>query len=314
MSDMSIIPASLTLVNADNHLEPNINNPSSISRNIRSIRNVAEIGCVTPSESNKFHHPIGTGHGKKLETLRTHFNFERLDLLRKYVVSIDTKSYTQHGFGSSGLNEIKNAMDTRALTFERRYDVTDDKFKSSLCFSLRKQVGESRVELAHENTVGMNVESTYFFKMRVEKAADSVVFFQIRELGGDMNDPEKGKGQPVIALNIKNENIVRLTVSSSKERAFIRKSIATLDCPRRFYNFKVRVVHDREHPCIQIEIDGKTVFESNEKFGAHNSRSHYSKFGAYIPQQKNIPGVRDTQLIFDRFQEIHRKFNAKETS
>lgn len=317
MPSLSTMPASsvsLIPVNSANHLEPHVNHTSSIARDIRSIRNIADRECVTLAENNKIYPPIGRGHGKKLETLKTNFDFERVDLLRKYVVSIDTKAYTQHGFGESGIKEIKKAMDTRAITFGRRYDVAADKFRSHLCFSLRRDLGEYRVELAHQNRVGMNVESTYRFKMRVEHAADSVMFFQIRELGGDMNHPEKGKGQPVIALSIRNENEVFVRVSSSKETAFIRQSIAILDCDRKFYGFNIRVVHDREHPLIQIGIDGKTVFETKAKFGAPNSRKHYGKYGTYIPQQANRSGVRDTQLTFDNYQETHRNFDSKKRS
>lgn len=60
-----------------------------------------------------------------------------------------------------------------------------------------------------------------------------------------------------------------------------------------------------------MAINGKNTFETTVSFGAHNSRNHYSKFGIYVPQQKDKEGVKNTALLFDNVKETHRFFNTK---
>ncbi|KJF79252.1 hypothetical protein UA45_00585 [Morganella morganii] len=62
-----------------------------------------------------------------------------------------------------------------------------------LRFNLPKKKGNFRVELAHRNNLNINTDSIYEFQMRVGYAAHDVIFFQVKECGGDMR-PVVGDG------------------------------------------------------------------------------------------------------------------------
>lgn len=151
----------------------------------------------------------------------------------------------------------------------------------------------------------MNVDSLYKFQMRVGYAVYSAIFFQLKERGGDMK--RHGGGRPAISLNLKNEKDIFITINSEFGRV-LKEKIATLDCPQVWYDFKIRVIWNRDYPFVDVAINGGRVFKGAFHFGAHNSKNHYSKFGIYIPTQKFNAGTRDTMLIFDNVEETHRRF------
>lgn len=277
--------------------------PSNISQDIISIRNT-DIHCVNISHMDKSYDPVSHSRGRKLESIKTSFK-NNIKSLKKYNISINTQAYTQ--LGPSGQKEIEKAIDERYLSFENGSWV-GKKDESVLRFNLPKDKGDFRVELAHRNNLNMNTDSMYEFQMRAGYAARSVIFFQVKESGGDMKS--NGRGRPPVSLHLKNEKEIHIAINSENGNV-LRQKLATLSCPQEWYKFKVRIVWNRNHPSIQVAVNGKNVFETNVSFGAHNSKSHYSKFGIYIPQQKNEIGVKDTSLLFDNVKETHRFFNHK---
>ena len=154
----------------------------------------------------------------------------------------------------------------------------------------------------------MNTDSLYEFQMKIDHAAHDVIFFQVKELGGDM--ATLAGGRPPVSLHLKNEKEIYIAMNTQNGNV-LRQKIATLSCPQEWYKFKVRIVWSRNHPHVQVALNGQSVFETNNSFGAPNSKSHYSKFGIYIPQQKKVAGVKDTSLLFDNVRENHRFFNPK---
>ncbi len=272
---------------------------SNISREIRNIRNT-DNHCVTVAHMDKSYDPISHGRGRKLESIKTSFK-NNIRSLKKYNISINTKAYTQ--LGPSGQKE--KAIDERYLSFENGSWV-GKKDEHTLRFNLPKDKGNFRVELAHRNNLNMNTDSMYEFQMRAGYAAHNVIFFQVKESGGDMKT--SGRGRPPVSLHLKNEKEIHIAINSQNGNV-LREKIAIISCPQEWYKFKIRIVWNRSHPSIQVAINGKNVFETNVSFGAHNSRSHYSKFGIYVPQQKSKEGVKDTSFLFDNVKENHRFFN-----
>lgn len=294
--------ANLTTITPGSYSYYNATQP--IIQNIRTIRNVAP-ACLTVAHNETYYDPIGNGIGKKVEVMKS--SFHGVESLRRFVVSIDTKSYTQHGFGSSGMNEIKKAIEQNSISLVNGDWVSRGKDKSALRFYLSNQIGDYRVELAYENHAGMNTESFYMFNVRVGFAAANVIIFQTRELEGNMNTI--GGGRPAIAVNLINENMLKINVRSDYG-VVESKIVAILDCPQEWYNFKMRVIWHRDYPLIQMNLNGKTIYQTNQQFGAYNTRSHYSKFGAYIPQQAKVKGTKSTLLLFKDFKEYHRHFSV----
>lgn len=278
---------------------------SDMSRKIRSIRNTGT-HCVAIAHMDKSYDPISHGRGRKMESIKTSFK-NNIKSLRKYNISINTETYTQ--LGPSGQKEIEKAIIERYLSFENG-SWTGKKDEHVLRFDLPKYKGNFRVELAHRNNLNMNTDSMYEFQMRVGYAAHNVIFFQVKETGGDMKLKSRGGGRPPVSLHLKNEKEIHIAVNSENGKV-LREELATLSCPQEWYKYKVRIVWNRNYPSIQVAINGKNVFEKNVSFGAHNSRSHYSKFGIYVPQQKSEEGVKYTSLLFDNVKENHRFFNPK---
>ncbi|KNC09365.1 hypothetical protein AC791_11970 [Klebsiella sp. RIT-PI-d] len=277
--------------------------PGSIAQNIRSVRNT-DTYCVTISHMDRSYDPISHSRGRKLESIKTAFR-DDIKSLTNYNISINTRAYTQ--LGVSGRQEIKKAMDNNSVSFEKGA-WEGKKGNNVLRFNLAKEKGDYRVELAHKNTLNMNTDSLYEFQMNADHAAHDVIFFQVKENGGNMKT--SGGGRPPVSLHLKNENEIHIAINSENGKV-LREKIAILDCPQNWYNFKVRIVWNREHPQVQVAVNGKSVFETNLSFGAHNSNNHYSKFGIYIPQQKKVEGVKDTSLLFDNVKETHRYFHPK---
>ncbi|MCK3838892.1 MULTISPECIES: heparin lyase I family protein [Pseudomonas] len=272
---------------------------SNIHQKIIKIRNI-DIDCIRTPHKEKSYDPIPHSNGRKLKSIKTAFN-NNIKSLRKYNISINTQ------LGPSGQKEMKNAIDERYLTFidgpwiGKNHD-------NALQFSLPPDKGNFRVEPAHKNNLKMNTDSMYEFQMRADYAARDVIFFQVKETGGDMKT--RGRGRPPLSLHLKNEQDILIAINSENGNISIQQ-IATLSCPQEWYKFKIRIIWSRMYPCIQVAINGKNVFQTNAPFGAHNSKNHYSKLGLYIPQQKNEDGLRPTSFIFDNVKENHRFFNPK---
>ncbi|WP_253376930.1 heparin lyase I family protein [unidentified bacterial endosymbiont] len=271
---------------------------SNVMQNRRRIRRL-DPHCVKISHRDKYYDPISHGRGRKLESIKTSF-VNNINSLKKYSVSINTKTYTQ--LGPSGQQEKERYIDEKFLSFVNGLWIgkKDDRV---LRFYLPKDKGNFRVELAHRNKLNMNTDSLYEFQMRAGYAARSVIFFQVKESGGNMTTT--GRGKPPVSLHLKNEKEIHIAINS-EHGSVLRQKIATLSCPQEWYNFKIRIVWNRKHPNIQVAINGRSVFETHVTFGAQNSSSHYSKFGIYVPQQKHEEGVQDTSFLFDNVKEIHR--------
>lgn len=280
--------------------EPVIPQPNNILQNTLAVRN-SDIGCVNIYPTDKSYHPLRHGYGRKLESIKTSFE-NQLRSLKKYNISINTKAYTQTG--PSGLKETKEAIDKNFISFVHgtRPGKTEGK---AIRFKLPKHAGDYRVELAHRNNLTMNTDSLYEFDWRSIHAAHDAIFFQVKESGGDMKT--KGGGKPPLSLHLRNEKDIYVAINSENGNV-LRQKIATLNCPEEWYKFKVRIVWNRNNPGIQVTINGKDVFQTNAPFGAHNSKHHYSKFGIYIPQQKNKTGIKHTSFLFKNVKENHRSF------
>lgn len=274
----------------------------NFAQNIKQVNNI-DTPCITIAHKGKAYDPIAHGRGRKLESIKTSFA-NNIKSLRKYNISINTEYYNK--VGPSGRNETQKALDEGFISFVSG-DWVNKKDNNVLLFTLPKDIGDYRVELAHRNQLGMSTDSSYDFEMRVGYSAHSAIFFQVKEVGGDMIS--KGGGRPPISLHVKDQKEIFIAINSDKGNV-LRKKIAVLDCPQEWYKFKVRIVWDRAYPRIQVGINGTSVFQSNVGFGAHNSKGHYSKFGIYIPQQKTVAGTGPTSFLFDNVRESHRQFSA----
>ncbi|QQG26592.1 hypothetical protein JFY74_10525 [Pectobacterium carotovorum] len=205
------------ILNQPAHIVDSITSPpSNVSQNIRSIRNT-DIHCVNVSHMDTSYDHIPHGRGRKLESIKTSFK-NNIKSLKKHHISINTKTYTQ--LGPSGQKEIEKAIDKRYLSFENGPWV-GKKDESALRFNLPKYKGNFRVELAHRNNLNMNTDSMYEFQMRASYAARNVIFFQVKESGGDMKT--NGRGRPPVSLHLKNEKEIHIAINSENGNVFKKK-------------------------------------------------------------------------------------------
>ncbi|HBH7050622.1 TPA: hypothetical protein KV183_000006 [Morganella morganii] len=193
---------------------PHLNN---ITREIKSVRNT-NAHCVTVSHMDTSYDPISYGRGRKLESIKTSFK-NNVKSLKKYNISINTETYTK--LGPSGQKEIEKTIDERYLSFENGTWV-GKKDEHVLRFNLPKKKGNFRVELAHRNNLNMNTDSMYEFQMRAGYAAHNVIFFQVKECGGDMKT--RGRGRPPVSLHLKNEKEIYIAINSENGNVLRKKN------------------------------------------------------------------------------------------
>lgn len=217
--------------------------------------------------------------------------------LRPFNVSIDTQDFHHHGASNKA---IKNdALKSGYMSMEK-----DGNHNHVIKFSLPAQIGNFRTELSHSNHVNMFVDSSYSFKMKVGQAAYDVIFFQVREPGGLMKT--QGRDRPPLSLHLIDEKIIRVIVNSIHGTE-LNRDINLLACPKAWNLFQIKMTWDRNKPFIELLINGNSIFSTTCPFGSPTSQRHYSKFGVYIPNQKNVPGTKPTSIFFDNVREVHRK-------
>lgn len=240
------------------------------------------------------------GTGRTLERIQSSFASQYH--LRQFDISIDTPNYSHHG--SSNKTIKQNALQSGFISQEHVEN------NSVIKFHLPAQIGNFRTELAHHNKLGMHVDSSYSFKMKVGQAANDVIFFQVREPGGLMKT--MGKDRPPISLHLIEGKKIKIVVNSIYGQE-TNKAIAILACPDAWNQFQIKVTWDKTKPFVELLINGKSMFSTSCPFGSSTSKNHYSKFGVYIPNQKKVEGLRSTSLYFDNVREVHRQYISSQT-
>ena len=272
-------------------------NISEVPRDITLIQNICFDSSPHVNMSSLSRH----GTGRMLERIQSSFS-SQYDL-RKFDISIDTPNYSQHGISNRTIK--KNAFQSGFISQEHEENNTVIKFH------LPAQIGHFRTELAHHNKLGMHVDSSYSFKMKVRQAAKDVIFFQVREPGGLRKT--MGKDRPPISLQLIEGKKIKIVVNSIYGQE-TNKMIATLACPDAWNQFQIKITWDKRKPFIELLINGKSMFSTSCAFGSSTSKQHYSKFGVYIPNQKKIEGIKSTSIYFDNVREVHRQYIPSHTA
>lgn len=253
--------------------------------------------CLVLKSNQISSDPIGHGKGKVLETLKTSFTND-IAALKKYTIFINAEKISIKGKGKS--TALQQKLENHEIRFVNERWIKNSTGSSVLRFNLPEGRENHQVVLAHKNGVNMNTESEYRFEMKAGYKSGNAVFFQLKETGGNIHAPS-------IQLRIVNNNTIRIQMNSQNGKV-LEENIAELECPNKWFTFRVKTVWHRQHPLVQITINGKNVFQSTEPFGALDSKKHYSKFGIFAPLEEKEFDVGPKMLFFKSFKETHRHF------
>lgn len=271
--------------------------------------------AVTYPES--FDKPIPR-QGQKLRSHIHRLDQNDVKALSGYSVSINTNTQNWHPKSSTTSSErIKES--TKALTLQHLAILPkneSDKSDKEITFYLPKEQGNYRAEISNFRPIKIAAESIYAFDFKATALPSDLVLFQVRELGGSMK--VWGGDRPSFSLHIKQDgmlvavtNTVNQNTDPIEPRGQTYKndkvSLKKIELGA-YYQLTIEMVMNREHPSIKISINDKAIYHHDAPFGASDSKTFYSKLGAYVPQQKNKAGINDSKVSFDNIKESHHQY------
>lgn len=259
---------------------------------------------------------------EKIISRLSKFNENSQKSLLGYSVSMNTQSQNWHREAkttdSEAVMAINNALKYHNISIQAKDQ--ENKKDKDITFYLAKEKGNYRSEIAACGKLKTATKSSYSFDFKATSLPDNLIFFQVRELGGSMKT--LGRDRPVFSLHIQqNGELVavintvnqHLTPTELDTPVYQRYKIALSNKLEleKYYNIAIKIIMHREQPSITISIDNQKVFQWKTSFGALDSKTFYSKLGAYIPQQKNKAGSNDTEVSFDNFKEKHYHYQPQ---
>ncbi|CNK11992.1 Uncharacterised protein [Yersinia mollaretii] len=258
------------------------------------------------------------------QKLRSHIH--RLDqndvkALSGYSVSINTNTQNWHPQSSTTSSErIKES--TKALTLQHLAILPkneSDKSDKEITFYLPKEQGNYRAEISNFRPIKIAAESIYTFDFKATALPSDLVLFQVRELGGSMK--LLGGDRPSFSLHIKEDGMLVAATNTVNQngapigpegKTYASRNITLKKIELGAYcQLTIEMVMHREHPSIKITINNETIYHRDSPFGALDSKTFYSKLGAYVPQQKNKTGTNDSKVSFDNIEESHHQYAPK---
>lgn len=256
--------------------------------------------------------------GEKIRSHMHRFNQNSVTALSGYSVSMNTRTQNWHPKRNTTLAKIKNentkALETQHITIQSK-NGTDEKDKA-ITFYLPKEQGNYRAEITNFSPIDVAAKSIYLFDFKAIHLPDDLVLFQVRELGGSMQ--VLGGDRPPFSLHIKQDGTLVATINTVNQNsgptAPDNKTYQNENIPLNkiklgeYHHFTIEMVMHRDHPSIKISIGDEKIYQRDTPFGASDSKTFYSKLGAYVPQQKDRAGVNDSEISFDNIKEAHYQY------
>ncbi|MGE4800913.1 heparin lyase I family protein [Yersinia hibernica] len=259
--------------------------------------------------------------GEKIRSRIHRFDKGDIDALAGYSISMNTHSQNRHHQGnttpSEAEREKKKAIELQNISIQQK----EDSYKNDkeLTFFLPKEKGNYRSEISATGAIKIDSESSYSFDFKATSLPNDLIIYQIRELGGSMKT--LGGDRPSFALRIKQDGALMCTFNSvnqsnlpteANDNTFQNENILLKNIELgRYYNIKIGTIMERDHPEIKISIDNELIFQRAPPFGALDSKTFYSKYGAYAAQQKNKEGSSDSEVSFDNIKEVHYQYSPQ---
>ncbi|MDN0110864.1 hypothetical protein [Yersinia mollaretii] len=255
------------------------------------------------------------------QKLRSHIH--RLDqnsvtALSGYSVSINTSTQNWHPQSSTTnaerIKESTKALKLQHLAIQPKSE--SDNNDKEITFYLPKEQGNYRAEISNFRPIKVTAASIYSFDFKATSLPDNLVLFQVRELGGSMK--LLGGDRPSFSLHIKQDGMLVAATNTVNQngnpigpegKTYTSKNIALKKIELGAYcQLTIEMVMHREHPSIKITINDEIIYHRDSPFGASDSKTFYSKLGAYVPQQKNKTGTNDSKVSFDNIEESHHQY------
>ncbi|WP_261373865.1 hypothetical protein [Yersinia massiliensis] len=259
-----------------------------------------------------------THQGKKIRSHIHRFNENNVAALSGYSVSINTSTQNWHSTKTTTLavrkSATKQAVESEHISIVPKSGTSGK--DSDITFYLPKKIGNYRAEISNFKPIKIAAQSKYSFDFKATSLPKDLILFQVRELGGSMKT--LGGDRPPFSLHIKQDGTLVSTintvnqhlVSADAESPLYQNENVVIEKIElgQYYHFELEMVMHRDQPLIKIAIDNNEVYRRDIPFGASDSKTFYSKLGAYVPQQKKAEGINDSQVSFDNIYEAHHEY------
>lgn len=256
--------------------------------------------------------------GQKLRSHIHRFDHNNVKALSGYSVSMNTSLQNWHPKNSTinteRINEINKALKLQHLVIQPKSE--SDNHDKEITFYLPKEQGNYRAEISNFRPTKIAAESIYAFDFKATSLPDDLVLFQVRELRGSMK--ALGGDRPPFSLHIKKDGMLVAAINSvnqnsgpigPRSQTYKNEKISLKKIELGQYcHFTIEMVMHRDKPLIKIAINDETIYHRDTPFGASDSKTFYSKLGAYVPQQKNRAGINDSKVSFDNIKETHHQY------
>ncbi|WP_145553965.1 hypothetical protein [Yersinia bercovieri] len=255
--------------------------------------------------------------------LRSHthrFNKNSVAALSGYSVSINTNTQNWHPIRSTTnrerVRESTKALQSQyiAIQSKHRFDQND----KLITFYLPKEQGNYRAEISSFRPIRVAASSIYYFDFKATSLPSNLILFQVRELGGSMK--KLGGDRPSFSLHIKQDGRLVAAINTVNQnsdsigpdaKTYQNENISLKQIElAKYYHFTIEMIMHRDTPSIKISIGDEEIYQRDTPFGAADSKTFYSKLGAYVPQQKNKAGISDSKVSFDNIKEAHYPYTS----
>ncbi|MDN0123119.1 hypothetical protein QVN60_07950 [Yersinia aleksiciae] len=255
----------------------------------------------------------------KGEKIRSHihrFDQNNVKALSGYSVSMNTNTQNWHPkrttTSTERTKESTKALESQHITIQPKHESGDN----DITFYLPKEQGNYRAEISNFSPIDIAAKSRYSFDFKATDLPNDLILFQVRELGGSMKT--LGGDRPPFSLHIKQDGTLVAAINTVNQnsgpiapenKTYQNESVSLNKIELgEYHHLTIDMVMHRDHPSIKIAIGDKTIYQRDVSFGALDSKTFYSKLGAYVPQQKNKAGLNDSKVSFDNIKEAHHQY------
>ena len=256
--------------------------------------------------------------GEKIRSHIHRFDTNNVAALSGYSVSINTETQKWHPTktttSAARKAATKQAIESKHISIVPKSGTSGE--DSDLTFYLPKEIGNYRAEISNFKPIKIAAQSKYSFDFKATSLPKDLILFQVRELHGSMKT--LGGDRPPFSLHIKKDGTLVSTintvnqhlVSADAESPLYQNENVVIEKIElgQYYHFELEMVMHRDQPLIKIAINNNEIYRRDIPFGASDSKTFYSKLGAYVPQQKKTEGTNDSQVSFDNIHESHHEY------
>lgn len=253
--------------------------------------------------------------GKKIRSHMHRFDQNSVAALSGYSVSMSTPTQNWHPKRNTTSAKIKKentkALESQYITIQSKNGI--DKKDNAITFYLPKEQGNYRAEISNFSPINVAAKSIYSFDFKATQLPNDLILFQVRELGGSMK--KLGGDRPPFSLHIKQDGTLVAAINTVNQnsdsigpdaKTYQNENIWLKQIElAKYYHFTIEMVMHRDTPSIKISIGDEKIYQRDTPFGAADSKTFYSKLGAYVPQQRDKAGISDSKVSFDNIKEAH---------